>query len=137
PSRSDGTISGFSAPASHRLGHRPSGGNEDPTGYLPVGFPEGHLAGKERVIRRWLDVAVDVEGPRSDPVLARQGSPPSDSPEPPCEASLLFPARQTAEECCRHPRSVVNSDLDGRDWCAPRSTPDFVLAAVTRDFGRC
>ena len=38
--------------------------DENPAGDLSVALPEGHLAGEERVVRRRLHVAVDVERPR-------------------------------------------------------------------------
>ena len=77
----------------YRLGRGPSGGNEDPTGDVPVALPVGSLAREERVVRRWLDVAVDVERPRRDPVLARRGGSPIERPEPPGIAARALPAR--------------------------------------------
>ena len=50
--------------------------NKDPTGYLPIALPESPPAGEEGVIRRWLDVAIEVERPRRDLVLARGRCPP-------------------------------------------------------------
>jgi hypothetical protein len=55
--------------------------NEDTTGYLPVALPVGPLTGEEWVVRCWLNVAVDVERPRPNPVLARAGRPPVEPPE--------------------------------------------------------
>jgi hypothetical protein len=58
-------------------------GNNDSTGYVAVALPVGSLAGEEGVFRRRLHVAIDVERPRRDFVLARGGRPPVEPPEPP------------------------------------------------------
>jgi hypothetical protein len=58
-------------------------GNDDSTGYVAVALPVGSLAGEEGVVRRRLHVAIDVERPRRDFVLARGGRPPVEPPEPP------------------------------------------------------
>jgi hypothetical protein len=44
--------------------------DQNPTGYLPVVLPVGSLAREEWVVGRWLEIAVDVEGPRPNRVLA-------------------------------------------------------------------
>src|SRR5215213_7986316 len=46
-------------------------GNGHSTGDLPVALPVGPLAGQEGIIWRWLLVAVDVERPGGDRMLAR------------------------------------------------------------------
>jgi hypothetical protein len=58
-------------------------GNDDSTGYVAVALPVGSLAGEEGAVRRRLHVAIDVERPRRDFVLARGGRPPVEPPEPP------------------------------------------------------
>ena len=58
-------------------------GNDDSTGYMAVALRVGSLAGEEGVVRRRLHVAIDLERPRRDFVLARGGRPPVEPPEPP------------------------------------------------------
>ena len=53
-----------------RPGRGPSG-DQHAAGDLPVALPERDLAGEEGIVRRGLDVAVLVERPRRDRVLAR------------------------------------------------------------------
>src|SRR5687767_9431435 len=61
-------------------------GDEHPTGDLPVAFPERHLACKVWVVRRRLNVAIDVDRPRSDRMLSRPGAVPTQRPEGPGES---------------------------------------------------
>ena len=51
--------------------------NAHPAGYLGVALPEGPPAGEERIVPGWLHVAVNVDRPRPDLVLAREWASPS------------------------------------------------------------
>jgi hypothetical protein len=62
-------------------------GNEDPTGYMPVALPESPAASEEGGVRRGLDVAINIEGPRRDLVLAGSWRPRLERPKPPGEAT--------------------------------------------------
>ena len=95
-------------------------GNDDSTGYLAAALPVGSLAGEEGVVRRRLHVAVDVERPRRDFVLARGGRPPVEPPEPPGVATGLFPAWRRGIEPRRHPGFIVDLDQPA-DVYAPHS----------------
>jgi hypothetical protein len=97
---------------------------------MPVALPVGPLAGEEGIVRRWLDVAVDIERPRRDLVFARGWRPPVERPEPPGVGMRPFPV-----EPRRPPGPVVNLDLHRCDRRAPRGALDSVTRVATRDFG--
>ena len=72
------------------IGERPApvggaAGDQHPAGDLAVALPERDLAREVRIVRRRLDVAVDVERPRRDRCSPAAGLPQSQRPEPPGE----------------------------------------------------
>ena len=52
---------------------------------MPVALPKSPSASEEGVVRRGLDVAINIEGPRRDLVLAWSWRPPIERPKPPDE----------------------------------------------------
>src|ERR1700751_2128100 len=66
----------------HCLGREPSG-NKDAAGNMPVAFPIRPPAGEEGIVRRGLDVAVYIECPRRDLMLAGGWCSPIERPKPP------------------------------------------------------
>ena len=102
---------------------------------MPVALPKSPSASEEGVVQRGLDVAIKVEGPRRDLVLAGSWRPPVERPKPPGEAmGLLRRWRRAVEPRC-HPRPAVDLDLHRRDRCAPGSALDGVPEVATCDFG--
>src|SRR6187200_1434829 len=88
-----------------------SGGRDPNTARdLPVALPERHLAREERIVRRRLHVAVNVECPRPYRVLARGRAAPLERPEPPREPASVARAvpRKPAVQHGGPPRPAVD-----------------------------